>query len=368
MHERVNCIKLAPSCTYKMYLCFNLLVKFAALILYASSGDGLSLRKSFSESPGLLPRLVYQFPVGEWVENLAIRRNNNILLSLATSPSLYTLDPHRANPHPVLVHTFPSALSLFAIVETASDVFAVIVGNFTVAAGPTPGSFSVWRIDLNGVKIKPHGQLSIAPKVSKTVDIPQAKFLNGMATLSETTGLVLIGDIGAGVVYRLNVHTAQYSIAINNSLTAVASSPVFGIVGVNGIAIRDNELYVANTGQSLIGRVAISANGTPAGPPIIIARALNSSLQFDDFALGPLSHDIFAATGSGNSIVKITPEGKQTIIAGNLNSTQFAEPVSARFGRGQVGENVLYVVTTGGLEVPVDGDERVGGQVIAIRT
>lgn len=335
------------------------------LALYASVLHALAIRDSVpgSES-GRQVRTLYQFPNDTWIENLAVRSNNQLLLTLLTSPQLYTLDPQCRNP-PTLVYTFPSALALFAIVETSPDIFAVISGNFTLTDGTTPGSYSVWCVDMRDVDMNQDGALSSVPMVSKIADIGNATFLNGMALLSAAEGLVLIGDIDAGVVYRLDVSTGQYEITIANSLTATADSPVFGNVGVNGINVHGGQLYVANTGQGLIGRLPIHQDGTAAGEPVIIARALNASEQFDDFTVGEYGN-IFAVTGSGDSVEEITPKGRQTIIAGRLNSTQFAEPTSARFGRGEAGKGVLYVVTAGGLATPVDGDEIVGGEVIAI--
>ena len=53
------------------------------------------------------------------------------------------------------------------------------------------------------------------------------------------------------------------------------------------------------------------------------------------------------------------------ILAGNINSTDIAEPTSAAFGRNGK-ENILYVTTAGGLFFPVNGTEVVGGQLVAV--
>ena len=297
---------------------------------------------------------LYQFPKDTWIENLAVRSCNDLLLTLLTSPELYMLDPESDTP-PTLIYTFPAAQALFGIAETSPDIFAVISGNFTLAGGSAPGSYSVWGVDMREVKMNQDGAMSSVPLVVKIADILSAEFLNGMALLSSAEGLVLLGDIAAGVVYRLDISTGQYEIAIANSLTATANNPVFGNTGVNGIQVHEGQLYIANTGQALFGRLPIYPNGTEAGDPVIIARALNASEQCDDFAVGKHGY-IFAVTGSGDSVEEITPRGRQTIIDGRLNSTQFAEPTSARFGRGKAGKGVLYVVTALGLSAPVKGD------------
>ena len=53
-------------------------------------------------------------------------------------------------------------------------------------------------------------------------------------------------------------------------------------------------------------------------------------------------------------------------MAGDLNSTELAEPTSCAFGRGRGEEGKLFVTTGGGLAVPVNGDEIVGGQVVGV--
>jgi hypothetical protein len=343
----------------------HLRVIIPTLALYASVLRAFVVAHSTSEyKSNLQVRTLYQFPKDTWVENLAVRSNNYLLLTLVTSPQLYMLDPRRTASS-TLVYTFPSALALFAIVETSPDIFAVISGNFTLAGGTTPGSYSVWSVDLSDIYIGHDGALSSVPKVRKIADIQTAQMLDGMTLLSEAEGLVLIGDIHAGVIYRLDIHTGEYKITINNSLTATASIPILGSSGVNGISVHDGQLYLANSGKGLIGRLPINNDGTAAGEPVIIARVLDATEQFDDFDIGKFG-EIFAVTGSGNSVAAISHSGRQKIIAGSLNSTQFAEPTSVRFGRGELGESVLFVVTTGGLAYPVNGDETVGGQVLAI--
>ena len=72
------------------------------------------------------------------------------------------------------------------------------------------------------------------------------------------------------------------------------------------------------------------------------------------------------ATQGGDSIAEVKPNGDTRIIAGVVNTTEIAEPTSAQFGRTVGDRHVLYVVTAGGLAVPIDGDVVVGGQVVAV--
>ena len=60
--------------------------------------------------------------------------------------------------------------------------------------------------------------------------------------------------------------------------------------------------------------------------------------------------------------------GRQGVVAGDLNSTEIAGPTAAGVGGAGGDADVLYVTTGGGLEAPVNGDEVMGGQVVAVDT
>ena len=111
------------------------------------------------------------------------------------------------------------------------------------------------------------------------------------------------------------------------------------------------------------------------GPGEIIARQMNASEGFDDFALRESKaggiDKAFLVTGGGNSVEEVDLDlkgerGSGRIVAGALNSTAIAQGTAAQFGRGEADKEVLYVTTAGGLAVPVDGDIRVGAQIVAV--
>lgn len=76
-------------------------------------------------------RDVWQFSDPTWVENVAVRSNGHLLVTVASRPDLYQIDP--TGGAPLLVHTFPQYISLLGIAEIESDVFAVVTGNVTLA-------------------------------------------------------------------------------------------------------------------------------------------------------------------------------------------------------------------------------------------
>ena len=350
-----------------MYTLFRLAFSVALCqLLLPTWGVPLASSKA-SDHP---VRLLWQFGKGSWAENLAVRSNGNLLVTRNDVPELYEIDPRSSNPTANLVHRFDEKLGLMGIAETSPDTFAVLGGIFSLATGFQFGSFSLYTVSFqhNGT----HGgkgcssSNSSSPIVAKVGDIPEADFLDGMVRLNDR--LVLASDFYAGNIYRIDVFTGEHSVVSTDPLLAVAPYPDIGSVGVNGLRVHDNYLYFSNTGQRLLGRYPINmVDGTQLGAASVFARPLNSSFGYDDFAIRE-DGVLFVPTTGGNSVERLSADGKRgTIVAGNLNSTDIAQPTGAQLGRGLHDRDVLYLTTAGGLETPINGNIVVGAQVVAVK-
>ncbi|KAI0475653.1 hypothetical protein GGR56DRAFT_666546 [Xylariaceae sp. FL0804] len=333
-----------------------------------------------------LVRTLYQYPVGTWIENIAVRDSGELLLTLLNTPELEQLDPFAPRPEPQKVARIAGVTGLSGIAQIAPESFAVAAGNFSLATGEAAvGSWSVRRVDFDAA----HG---VAVTVGTIADLPTAAFLNGMCALppaddddnntegspassssSSSTNNILVGDIKRGVVSRLDTTTGAVALVLNDSLTAARPDPIFGSSGVDGIRVHGGALYFANPLGRTFARVPIHPrDGTPAGRPEVIQRAPEQSelrFYYDDFAIR--GGDAYLVTGAGNSVERVgLRDGahRGRVVAGGLNSTQFAEPTSAAFGRTERDRDILYVVTAGGLATPVDGNITVGAQVLAVDT
>ncbi|CAM6097038.1 unnamed protein product [Calypogeia fissa] len=118
--------------------------------------------------------LVYEFPNITWVENLAIRSNGEILITLA-EPNLYLVNTTAKSA--TLVYTFPDVLGLGGITEVDHDIFYLAAGNVSNIT-TRPRSFSVWEVDMRS------WSLSSGAVVRKVTDTPDAVAPNGLTTLS----------------------------------------------------------------------------------------------------------------------------------------------------------------------------------------
>ena len=312
-----------------------------------------------------LVRLLYEYSEGTWIENIAVRPSGELLVTHLEKPRVDQFNPFEANAKPEAVHTFTGHLGTMGIAEIATDSFAVLVGNLTLTGGATAGSWSIWNINFD------QGH-DISAQVNELAAIPEATFPNGLCNIpSSSIPLnLLYGDIRKGVVNFVDTTTGESNVAINNTLTNTALDPIFGRSGVNGIHIVDSTLYFTNSAKSMFASIPINVDGTTGGVPHIIqhVRKPEKVWNFDDFAIKGVA--AYLVTGAGNSIERIgldgTPKGR--IIAGDLNSTQFAEPTSAAFGRTEGDADILYVVTGGGLATPVDGNITIGAQILAVDT
>ncbi|KAL7928256.1 hypothetical protein V8C35DRAFT_333135 [Trichoderma chlorosporum] len=268
-------------------------------------------------------RTAFQFPVNTFFENLAVRSNREVLTSLLNQAQLFVIDPDPANgsPQAISVHEFTDSLGL-------ADV--------------GPGSWNVWSVDMNGVSVQ-DSKLSGSPNVILIANVASANFLNGITLLSQIEGTFLLSDANASDIYRLNTR-GNYEVIINSTLTNSIPKPPIPPAGVDGLHVHNHNnsktLYLVNAGQGFLARVAINKNGTPAGDIEIVARPLEAPDTYDDFTLD-CDGNIYLVTGSGNGIERISIDGAQTIIAGNVNSTAIAEPTSAAFGRGLNDKNIF---------------------------
>lgn len=300
-------------------------------------------------------RDIYQFPnKGTWVENLAVRSNGQIIITRLDVPQIFQVNPFTPGQPPTLIAEFPGYLGTIGIAEVSPDVFVVAMGNYSVATrANTPKSYAVWNVDMRSFNGQPG-----SAKTSKITDIPEAILLNGVTLLDGGDATVLVADSGLGVVYRVDTKASTYEIVQDD-----ASMKATGL-GVNGLRVRNGNLFFTNGGKNTFTKVPINRDGTAAGAYQTIVT--NTVGSFDDFALDILGDAFAAQGGGGNQIVKISRGGVETEVAGNINSTAIAGPTSARFGRTLMDLTTLYVTTNGGLTGPVDGTIVEGGKIVAV--
>ncbi|KAK3647902.1 hypothetical protein LTR56_007876 [Elasticomyces elasticus] len=300
--------------------------------------------------------LIWEGKNGTWIENIAVRSNGKLLVTLVNEPAVWEVDPILRSAN--LVYTFPNANVTLGIAEVEHDVFAVNVGNFSVPGKGVQGSWSVWTLDYTPHRTvgwpdapsKPGFDLPLAKRVAT---LPDAQFLNGLTALDSEPGTVLSADSFRGLVYAVKTHTGAYSIALDEPAFKPNSSSAI-VLGINGIHLRNSVLYFSNSLKSpLLGKIYLSTNGSASSPVHIIANTpaypLDPDLfQVDDFAIDAAGRNAWIVTNPSGVVVKINlATGQQKVVAGALTDTTFAGATSAAFGRTRGDRDILYVVTDG---------------------
>ncbi|KAK6810445.1 hypothetical protein RU639_013777 [Aspergillus parasiticus] len=307
---------------------------FATILLLASVGTSFNLN-----SPDL--REVFQFPNGTWVENIAVRANGNLLVTLVNVPEVWEVMPS-AQPggsEARLVHHFTGETMATGIAELSPDIFAVITPN------------SVWQVNLNEGREESPVRLATLP----------AGNLNGIATLNHEAGRVAISDSEAGLVWGLDTHSGNYSVILRDE-TMAANTKEGPLLGINGLKLHGGYAYYVNTPERIFCRIPINTTtGHALGPHEVITQGLLA----DDFAISPQGVAYIAGLRD-NIVTRVFINGTREVVAGYRNSTALMSATSAAFGR-KLGVGSVYITTGGETDHPVNNTRSRGGKVMELR-
>ena len=121
-----------------------------------------------------------------------------------------------------------------------------------------------------------------------------------------------------------------------------------GSAGANGIKAGDGALYVTNTDRALVLRAPLGLDGSPTAALETIAE----NLRGDDFALDA-DGDLYITNHIHNTLIRLKQSGERLAIAGPAQG--MAGSTACIFGIGDNDRTTLYVTTTGGIVMPLDG-------------
>jgi hypothetical protein len=300
-------------------------------------------------------KVIYQFPKGAWLENIAVRSNGHILVARYDVPEVWDINPSATPATGRLVHRFPDASSCSGLAETSPDRFVVLVGSAKKVL-TMPASWAVAEIDVSAA---PAAVRTVTPKVAK------AGMLNGVALLNRDA--VVVSDTTKGVVWRVDLRTGAHTIVLGETRREKKDDPALGL-GINGIRVQGGAVWVSNMLKGGFAMIPVDAQtGRPKGEPVSFARKL---LLTDDFAVARDGDSVFAANHRLNALVNVALSGKETVLAGGKDSGIILGPTSAVWGRTPGLEKTMYVSTMGKsllpmLRTPPDGKPE-GGRVVAV--
>ena len=292
---------------------------------------------------------VAEFPEQFFLENIAVRRDGSILVTVLNRKELWYVPALGADlpVEPILAHTFEH--TVMGIVETEPDIFYVC----TVAIA------TIERIDLR------HWTPGAPMDTTRVLTFDQSgAFLNGCCLIAPR--IILIADSVAGLIWRVDLSddglaaTARVWLQ-HDSMAWDPNNPLNPQPGVNGVrfAERTDFLYYTSTTRKLFMRVAVDpVTHEPASEPEFVA----GGTMADDFCIDEDAGVAYVTTHRENTIdrVALRPDASRVIVAGEPFTEQLIGPSSAAWGRGPTDYGrVAYVSSDGGTTAPpLDGKVR----------
>jgi sugar lactone lactonase YvrE len=298
---------------------------------------------------------VASFPENYFLENLAVRADNSVLITALNHKQVWYVPIHAAkSAKPVLLHTFDQLTLSFTEVEP--DVFYLCTSNVY-----TDHRSSLHRIDLRdwsiGNRIQPQ----------KVLDFPDgAGGLNGSCLIGSRT--ILVADSIAGLIWRVDLPNDGATPVARVWLQHESMGYYPGRMkpeqpGINGIqyAPKFGHIYYTATAKKLFMRVRLNPETLDAsGEP----EHVSAGRMADDFCIDEDAGVAYVTTHRENTIdcISLNPakNSERHTVAGDPFTEQLIGPSSGAWSRlpGERGK-VAYFITDGGTaSPPPDGVRR----------
>jgi sugar lactone lactonase YvrE len=261
---------------------------------------------------------------GELPEGIAVDKVGNIYVSMG-APGGPSGEIRRISPD--------GAQTTMAELDTAAAGLAVDAQGNVYYAYVTfdPSTGGVYRLSGDGPPQRLPGTGSIL--------LP-----NGLGF--DKRGNLYVSDSIGGAIWRIPRNgTAELWIQHESLEGCPPVVPGFPPVGANGVAYRQGDLYVANTGQGLLVRIPIGKGGV-AGAPELVAGVpecdpANDQLDSMDGIAFDAHGNIYALLVLQNKLVRIDPvTGDVTEL---VSGSGFHNPASLAFGTGKGDRQSLFI-------------------------
>ncbi|MCR6485126.1 hypothetical protein M8542_20050 [Amycolatopsis sp. OK19-0408] len=283
---------------------------------------------------------VAEFPEHSFLENLAVRHDDSLLVTSLNAKQLWFVPAGGAAPF--VLHTYDHLVT--AVVETEPDVFHVALTD-----GYTTHESHLSRVDLRGWV---PGETEPPIETVLTFD-DRVRALNGACLVAP--GVLLVADCFAGLIWRVDLPSGTADVWLAHA--SMAHDPLSTLKppqpGVNGVryAASTGHLYYTSTAQKLFMRVPVDpVTHTPAGAP----EHVGGGSMADDFCLDEDAGVAYVTTHRENTIDRVpldpgSAERPRTVLGDPLD-LRLLGPSSMAWSRRRAG--VAYVTTDGGTTAP----------------
>jgi sugar lactone lactonase YvrE len=259
------------------------------------------------------------FPVNTFLESIVATPDGAFLVSSYPDGKVYRIDS-----------------------RGGSTLFTQIDGTIAGLAFQCPGDLLVngWA----GGKEPAVFKVSKAGKPELLLKLAGAMFPNGWSHLKGSR--FLLADSFKGVIWEVDVAKKTARVWLQHELLARLDDKS-QLPGVNGLKIFADTLYASNGQRQLLLRISLTPEGGPKTPEVFV-----KELFIDDFAFDTQGN-LYGATHMHNSVVKVSPKGEITTVAGIDEG--LAGSTAVAFGRGHDDGDSIFVTTNGGMSLPPPG-------------
>jgi hypothetical protein len=310
-----------------------------------------------SDVPSVKLSTVASFPKNYFLENLAVRSDNSVLVTVLNHNELwYVPSSNGGQPvEPRRLFTFPHPA--MGIVEVEPEVFYISASDIY-----TRKESCLNRLDLHGWK---PGQ-AVHPEPVLRLPEP-IRGLNGSCVVAP--GIILLADSWAGLIWRVDLHVAggkpMPSVWLEHDSMAGLAKEYFQRVlvpGINGIQYSPKRGYVYYTASAKQLFLRVKVDRVTFGP--VGEVEVVGSGRFDDFWIDEDAGWAYLASHPLNTIDRLALDpgenGSETpSVAGKPFNDELVGPSAGHWGRGrdEYGR-VAFVTTDGGTATPPAGGVR----------
>jgi sugar lactone lactonase YvrE len=321
-----------------------LTVAALALTMLGSAGSA-EAKHSF---PDFIP---FDRDQGEFPEGVAVDKVGNVYVSIDSSGQIWKFTPD--GERSILID-FDGAGALGLAVNARGDVY---VARGLLFQG-------VWKVDNDGNAELVPGTDAIAVANALAFDKRGNLYITESFSLDDPqpypcpnageSGGGIFPAFGQGSIWKVPKGGEAELWIRDEVLTGLCLAPIPYPIGANGIAYRNDAVYVNNTETAAVLRVPINKGGS-AGAPVVLAEVTGIDPVFGAPAIDGMALDvhgnIYVPVINQSRIVKISPDGYSVdTIATLADGLDF--PASLAFGTGK-GERQSLFVTNFSIGPPI---------------
>ncbi|MGZ3756149.1 MAG: SMP-30/gluconolactonase/LRE family protein [Mucilaginibacter sp.] len=286
-------------------------------------------------------RVIKTYDEGLWFEGIAAGDDGTLYLSANRGLDFSRADYyHNAEGELIARKPDGSQRRIFKTPHGLTSGVPLVMHDNSIYLTSHGDTSYIWHIDAGG-------------KALRLAQLPGGAWPNGLDIGPD--GMLYSPDSSLGVIWKVDPKSGQTEIILRDP--ALRARRFISLApGANGLHFKGRDMLVSVSDRTTILRYSMNDRNQFNQRSSIIV----SGIPGDDFAIGEDS-SLFITTHPYNTIVRVFPGGKRTIIG--KAEQHIVGATDAVFGKTAQDKNTLYVVTDGGA---FTGGPKTRGELIAL--